>query len=122
MPLQQPGNRLNRCARLFLPSLLLAFVAAPAHAGYRYVAAQNLIVIDGTAASLSQLKAALPQAPLALVDPAHRVWLLAANVLISGGGTLRLHGGKTDGADVDELRLKSDDTDRPGGFVSITAD
>ena len=99
----------------------LALPLAAEAASYRYVSSQNLIVVEhGASATLSSIKAALPRAPLALVDREKRIWLLSANLLVSGGGTLRLHG-KRAGGDVEELRLKSDN-DGKGGFVSVTAD
>ena len=91
-------------------------------ASLRYARDLNLITIEqGDGITLSTLKAALPQAPLQLVDRERRVWLLSASVLLTNGSTLRLHGRKA-GGDVDELRLRSDNSRKPGSVVSLTAD
>lgn len=88
----------------------------------RYSRELNLITVEhGAVTTLSGLKAALPQAPLTLVDREHRIWLLSANLLLTNGSTLRLHG-RAAGGDADELRLKSDNSSAPGSIVSITAD
>jgi mannuronan 5-epimerase len=106
---------------LTLAALLLALPPV-AGATVRYVRSENLIVVEhGATATLSGLKAALPEAPLRRVDPAGRIWLLAANLLVTDGSTLRLHG-KAAGGDVNELRLKSDNTRGPNAFVALTAD
>jgi parallel beta-helix repeat protein len=106
------------CALLLL---LLPYPGGASAAGLRYEQGSNLIVVDGTATTLSALKAALPQAPLALVDAERKTWLLSANVLLTNGAILRLHGRRARG-DVDELRLRSDNLPGPRAFVSLTAD
>jgi parallel beta-helix repeat protein len=112
----KPGTCLTLAALLWL-------LPSAADAGtVRYLREQNLIVVEyGGAMTLTALKAALPTAPLQLVDRERRVWLLSASLLLTGGSTLRLHGRKA-GGDVDELRLKSDNTPAPGAIVSLTAD
>lgn len=107
------------CAPLFLAAMLLA---APAGAAtVRYDRAQNLIVVDqGAVVTLTTLKAILPEAPIQRVDEKRRIWLLGANVLLTTGSTLRLHGSRV-GGDVDELRLKSDNG-ASASFVALTAD
>jgi mannuronan 5-epimerase len=117
-----PGRtvRLRACFTLLLAPLLWAEGALAA--ALHYSRDQNLITIEnGAVMTLSGLKAALPQAPLTLVDPEHRIWLLSASVLLTNSSTLRLHG-RAAGGDVDELRLRSDNTPGPHNFVSITAD
>jgi mannuronan 5-epimerase len=109
-----------RGAMLALLLLLLAPAGAQASA-LRYQPELNQITIDGVAATPSSLKAALPQAPLALVDRERRIWLLSASVLLTNGGTLRLWGRRA-GGDVDELRLRSDNTAAPHAIVALTAD
>ena len=106
------------CALLLL---LLPVAGGAAAAGLRYERDANLIVVDGTTTTLTGLKAALPAAPLALVDAERRTWLLSANLLLTNGASLRLHGSRARG-DVDELRLRSDNRPGPHAFVSVTAD
>ena len=112
----------NFSARIAL-ILMVALAAQPAAgATIRYDRAANVITVDrGAVTTLTTLKAALPQAPIRLVDKDKKTWLLGANVLLTGGSMLRLHGGSA-GGDVDELRLKSDNNSGPHAFVSITAD
>jgi mannuronan 5-epimerase len=111
-----------RAGCLIVVWLALVLPVPAGASGYRYVSNQNLIVIEqGATATLSSLKAALPRAPLTLVDRERHIWLLSANLLVTGGGTLRLVG-KGAGGDVNELRLKSENSDAPGSFISVTAD
>jgi mannuronan 5-epimerase len=106
-------------------ALLLLAALAPGAAeavSYRYMRDLNLIIVEsGGGTTLSAIHAALPEAPLRLVDPAHRTWLLAADLLVTNGSGLSLYGTKI-GGDVNELRLKSDNTRASGSFVSVTAD
>jgi len=114
-----PGSRPTLLSPLLLALLLPAGADA---ASFRYSRELNLITIEhGVATTLSGLKAALPQAPLEPVDREHRIWLLSASVLLTNGSTLLLHG-RAAGGDVDELRLRSDNTGAPGSVVSLTAD
>lgn len=109
-------------SRLLVAVLLCAASSGAPAATYRYAHEQNLITIEnGATATLSALKAALPGAPLTLVDPARKIWLLGADLLVTNGSTLRLHGSAA-GGDVDELRLRSDNVRARRSFVSITAD
>jgi poly(beta-D-mannuronate) C5 epimerase len=106
-----------------MPWLAAAVVLAGAPqafaATYRYSATSNRIYIEnGGFASLSDVKAALPAAPLDLIDATAKVWLLRADLQISGGAELDLHGSSA-GGDVNELRLQSD---AGGTVISITAD
>lgn len=112
---------MKRRACLPLVAVLTLWSAQGNAAGFHYERDQNLIVIDGVATSPGALHAAMPQVPLAPVDGQRGTWLLRANILVRGGGTLRVHGHQA-GGEVDELRLKSDNVDAPGAFVSITAD
>lgn len=76
-------------------------------ATFRWSASSNTIsVAEGGAATLSAIKAALPNAPLDLVDVSNRVWLLRANLEVRDGTKLLLHGSSA-GGDVNELRLQS---------------
>lgn len=101
---------------------LLSWADGARAASLRYSRELNVITIaNGAVVSPASLKAALPQAPLTLVDREHRIWLLSASVVLTNGATLRLHG-RAAGGDVDELRLRSDNAPGPGRVVSITAD
>lgn len=99
--------------------LALVLISLPAHAAtYRHASSSNRIYVEGGGtATLSEIKAALPKAPLALVDAAAGIWQLDANLLIEDGTALLLHGSAA-GGDVNELRLRSDGA----GFIEITAD
>jgi mannuronan 5-epimerase len=103
---------------------LAALLAAPAAGAtsYRYMRDLNLITVEsGGGTTLTAIHRALPEAPLKLVDPVKRVWLLSADLLITNGSALSLYGSRI-GGDVNELRLKSNNTRAPGSFVAITAD
>ena len=110
--------------RLWVVSSLLgvALFASTAEAGIRWASSSNRIYLeDGVTATLSDIKAALPNAPLDLVDPTQKIWLLRANLQITGGSALMLHGTGA-GGDVDQLRLLSNNTSTTNNYVSITAD
>lgn len=102
-----------------LMAALLACVLTPAwSASYRYSTSNNRLYVEGGGTgTLSALKAALPSAPLDLVDSNARIWLLRANLYVTQGTTLKLNGSAAAG-DVNELRMKSDSS----GFVELTAD
>jgi parallel beta-helix repeat protein len=103
-----------------IATLLLLLLPAVSAASVSYQRDANLIVVDGSTVTPSTLKAALPSAPLELVDPRRRVWLLSASVLLTNGAQLRVHG-QSVGGDADELRLRSDNVSG-GRVVSVTAD
>ena len=73
------------------------------------------------AATLSDIAFIAPDAPLTLVDSVNAVWKLDANIRVVDGGSLMLHGTAI-GGDVNELRLKSENTLDPNAFVEIRAD
>jgi len=115
-----PGGRGGHAATRIVTAVALILLATPAAWGatFRYASSSNRIYVEnGGSATLTQIKAALPDAPLDLVDAAGKVWLLRANIQIEDGSTLVLHGSAMAG-DVDELRLKSDATSE----VQVTAD
>lgn len=110
--------------RLWVVSSLLgmALFASTAEAGIRWASSSNRIYLEGgVTATLSDIKAAMPNAPLDLVDPTQKIWLLRANLHITGGSALILHGSPI-GGDVDELRLLSNNNSTTNNFVSIIAD
>jgi len=91
-------------------------------ASFRWSGVSQRIYITGPGdATLTQIKAALPEAPLELVDPANRVWYAGANILVERGARLMLYGPGT-GGDVGELRLKSDNNLSSNAFVELRAD
>ena len=87
---------------------------------FRWSESSYRIYITGPgSAMLSDIKAALPKAPLTQVAPG--TWHLQADLAMEDGANLLLHGTKI-GGDVNELRLKSNNTPDTDNFVSITAD
>jgi parallel beta-helix repeat protein len=86
-------------------------------ATFRYASSSNRIYVEGGGtATLSQIKAALPNAPLDALG--NGVWLLRANLYVEDGSRVNLHGPAA-GGDVSELRLKSD---AGSDFVTVIAD
>jgi len=91
-------------------------------ATFRFSGASNRIYVEGGgSATLTDIKNALPNAPLDLVDAANQVWLLRANLFITDGSTLILHGSAA-GGDVNEFRLQSNNSSASNSFVNVTAD
>jgi len=124
------NTRKPRCMKAYPVRQLLAaggfcLLLAPCafSANFLWSPASNLISVgNGGSATLSDIKAVLPAAPLDLVDAASKIWLLRANLVVQDGCTLSLHGG-TVGGDVNELRIQSVNSASPCGcVVSITAD
>ncbi|MDB6030466.1 MAG: hypothetical protein JWM16_804, partial [Verrucomicrobiales bacterium] len=73
----------------------------------RWSASENTIFVEnGGSATLTGIKAALPGAPLDMVDATNKTWLVRANLRVTDGCTLLLHGSSA-GGDVNELRLQS---------------
>src|ERR1051325_5957626 len=132
---ESEGNHLNAeyCRRLRhyqsrlrqLSVVWFSLLCAPGAFGatFRWSATLNRIYVEnGGEATLSDIKAALPSAPLDLVDAANKIWLLRADLFIQDGSTLNLHGAMAEG-DVNELRLQSVNSTTPCNcVVSITAD
>lgn len=100
----------------------IALYSATAEAGIRWASSSNRIYLEGgVTATLSDIKAALPNAPLDLVDPTQKIWLLRANLQITNGSVLILHGADA-GGDVNQLRLQSNNASTTNNYVSIIAD
>ena len=97
------------------------FITVGTPAAQHYSAASNTIYVEGVAATLSDIAFIAPHAPLTLVDSVNAVWKLDANIRVVDGGSLMLHGTAI-GGDVNELRLKSENTLDPNAFVEIRAD
>jgi len=106
-------------AGVFLAGIFSIAIATPAQAvSFRYSTSNNRIYVQGGgSATLTDIKAALPSAPLSEVTPG--VWYLQANLNITDGSSVVLHG-RSIGGDVDELRLQSNNDS--SGFVIVTAD
>jgi mannuronan 5-epimerase len=115
--------RTSSPAGLALAAAVALAVATPASAAtFRYSQSSNRIYVEGGGtATLSQIKAALPKAPLDLVDPERKIWLLRANLIVEDGSMLRIVG-TAGGGDAEELRLQSDNSGLPGAIVELTAD
>jgi parallel beta-helix repeat protein len=113
------SNLLLAGAALVLPCLF----DWPAHgASFRWANTSNRIYVEGGgSATLTDIKTALPNAPLDLVDPGNRIWLLRADLQIEDGSTLLLYGSFV-GGDVDQLLLQSNNSTNFGSFVGVIAD
>lgn len=82
---------------------------------------QRIYVSGPVECTLTEINQAIPAtAPLDLVDPEARIWFLGANLFIEKGATVLLHGSEI-GGDVDELRLKSNNSSDPYNFAFIRA-
>ncbi len=104
--------------------MVLLVVPPGAHAAtFRYANSANRIYVEhGGSATLTDIKAALPNAPLQLVDAANGIWLLRANLFVTDGCTLSVHGSAA-GGDANQLRLLSNDnTSATNGIVNLDAD
>jgi parallel beta-helix repeat protein len=78
------------------------------------------IYLEGTgSAMLSDVKAAVPNAPLFQIAPG--VWHMRAELQVADGATLILHGSKI-GGDCNELRLQSNNTSDSNAVVFISVD
>src|SRR5256885_10895556 len=110
-----------RTAPLAIGVVLWSMCSSQAEAAsFHYASSSNRIYVEGGgSATLSDIKAALPNAPLDLV--ANGVWLLRANLFITDGSVMVFHGTAI-GGDVNEFRLQSNNSSTPGSFVSVTAD
>jgi len=116
---RRPRARLAICFALILTEMILGLASAGA-VEIRWALSSNRIYVTGPgAATLSQIKAAQPQAPLKQISTG--VWHLKANLIIEEGGQLVLHGTGI-GGDVDQLRLQSNNSGDTNQFVFISAD
>ena len=89
---------------------------------FRWASDSGRIYLEsGGTATLSQIQAALPHAPLCLLDPTNHIWFLGATLFVTDGATLQLHGSAA-GGDVNELRLRSDNSTADGSVAALDAD
>jgi len=106
---------------LLLLACLYGLAISGSAATFRYAGSSNRIYVEnGGTATLTDIKAALPNAPLTLVNASTKTWFLAANLVIEDGCVLNLHGGAA--GDVNELRLKSNNASDANSYVFIDAD
>ena len=116
---RRPRGRLAIGFALIITGMILGLAPAGA-AQIRWALSSNRIYVTGPgAATLSQIKAAQPQAPLKEVSIG--VWHLKANLIVEEGAQLVLHGTGI-GGDVDRLRLQSNNSGDTNRFVFISAD
>ena len=90
--------------------------------GFRWSSSTNTIYAAGPGSfTLTDIKAQLPSASLQLVAPAAHTWLLGSNLKIEQGAELLLHGSSI-GGDVDELRMRSNNSSASTSTVWMNAD
>ncbi len=115
-----PGWRRRALSAVLLGVLPWCWCAPGFGATFRWAASSYRIYVTGPgSAMLSDIKAALPNAPLTQVAPA--VWHLRADLQMENGATLVLHGTRL-GGDVNQLRLQSNNWLTTNNNVSLTAD
>lgn len=92
-------------------------------AGIRWAQSSNRIYVTGPGTyTLTEIDACLSSlVPLDLVDGTNHIWFLGANLILEEGATLLLHGTGA-GGDVDELRLRSNNSSDANSVVFIRAD
>lgn len=120
-------KKLSFIASLFFATLLYFFFAPSVEAAtcvssnIRFASSSNTIYVTGSVeCTLSNIKSIRPTAPLNVVDAPNKIWLLKANLKLEQGARLDLHGGSI-GGDVDELRLKSNNSSVANSTVWIRA-
>ncbi len=115
-----PGRKRPALRAPWLCLLLLAWFPSAFGVTYRWSLSSYRIYVTGPGAVLlSDIKTALPNAPLTQVAPG--IWHLRADLQMENGATLMLHGTKI-GGDVNELRLQSNNSPTTNSVVSVTAD
>jgi parallel beta-helix repeat protein len=72
-------------------------------------------------ATLSDIKTAIPNAPVCLIDPTNDIWFLSASLVVTNGATLLVQGSAV-GGDANEVLMKSDDVGDTNSYVWIDAD
>jgi parallel beta-helix repeat protein len=134
VPGHRPSRRLSAkagraCAAALSVSTLLVGVsviaapqaqAAACSGQVRYASSTNTIYLASGTASLSDIVALCPSAPVTQVSAATHTWELSADLVVQNGATLQLHGTSA-GGDVDTLRLRSLSDNVATHVSSITA-
>ncbi len=88
----------------------------------RWASSSRRLYVSGpVTCTLSDLDVVAPSTALELVDASEAIWILRVNLFLEDGATLLLHGSEA-GGDVDELRLRSNDSSDTGSIIAIRAD
>jgi mannuronan 5-epimerase len=89
----------------------------------RWASSSNRIYITGgVTCTLTQIKdLGSKTMPLDLIDPIEKIWFLGANLLVQEGSRVVIHGSSA-GGDVNELRLRSNNTAELNHFITVLAD
>jgi parallel beta-helix repeat protein len=123
-------GRFGRACRALVLVLAALAPIAPARAAprgnpcplgaVRWDESTHVLEVSGKVrCTLEALAAAGTGAPLTRVDRPGKVWFLGADLLLENGAELVLHGGS---GDVNELRLRSNNTSDPNSFATISGD
>lgn len=114
-------SSVRRCTVAASAVALLLFCSNTTLAvSYRWSAGSYRIYVTGPGTvTLSDVKVAMPNAPLFQVAPG--IWHLRANLVVEEGAKLLIHGTKI-GGDVNQLRLQSNNTGTNNAFVYLSAD
>lgn len=99
---------------------LPAAQAATCLAPYRYASTSDTVYVTAGTATLTDIRAKCPSAPVALVDSATATWQLSADLVVQNGAGLDLKGTAI-GGDVNTLRLESSSSGVASQVASITA-
>lgn len=89
----------------------------------RWSSSSNRVYVSGDVeCTLTEIKSLGSQAiPLVLVDSTDKIWFLGANLFLENGAKVTMHSSAI-GGDVNELRLKSNNSSASNSFVEIRAD
>lgn len=102
------------------PSLVRA--ATCTASDLRFASSSNTLYVTGPVdCTLTDIKTLRPTTPLDVVNSSSKIWLLKTNLKLEQGARLILHG-TTIGGDVNELRLKSNNTSATTSTIWLRAD
>ncbi len=103
-----------------LPSMAAA--APCAAANIRWAASTNTVYVSGAGAvcTLTELDQLATKALITPTNTTDKVWLVGSNIWLQNGATLRLYGSSV-GGDVNELRLKSNNSSVANSTVFLRA-
>jgi parallel beta-helix repeat protein len=98
-----------------------AQAAACAADHIRWASSSNTVYVTGAVdCTLTDISQKASTSALQLVDPGNRIWLLKANLRLEQGARLNLHGASV-GGDVNELRLRSNNSSAANSTIFIRA-
>lgn len=103
--------------------LLKPAAAAPcAAANIRWASSTNTVYVsgEGVVCALIEIDQLATKALITQTNVADKVWLVGSNIWLQNGATLRLHGSSM-GGDVNELRLKSNNSSVANSTVFLRA-